>query len=192
MSTPIRPLRGERVYLRPMEPEDVEVVHGWYADARIIHWMGDLPASLAQRRRRYEDSVPAQGEDYFGFVICLLEDDEPIGRTDVFAIDRVHGCAAFGITIGDPGRWGQGYGTDAVNAIADFAFGQLRLERLWLDTDERNARAQAAYTKAGFTVEGRLRHAFYQDGRHFDMIRMAMLRHEWLALPRPRSWDLNA
>jgi RimJ/RimL family protein N-acetyltransferase len=190
MGTPIQPLRGERVYLRPMEPDDVELVHRWFADARVVSWMGDLPAGLEQRRRRYDDSVAAQGEDHFAFVICRLCDDERIGRTDVFLVDRLHGSAAFGITIGDPALWGQGHGTDAVNAIADFAFGQLRLERLWLDTDAHNVRAQASYTKAGFTAEGRLRHAFFQDGRHHDAIRMALLREEWLALPRPRSWDL--
>ena len=43
--------------------------------------------------------------------------------------------------------WGKGYGTDAVNAIVDFAFGQLRLERVWLDTDAHNLRAQAVYTR---------------------------------------------
>ena len=36
----------------------------------------------------------------------------------------------------------------------DFAFGELRMERLWLDTDAHNERAQAVYRKAGFSVEG--------------------------------------
>ena len=111
---------------------------------------------------------------------------------DLFDLDRQNGSAAFGITIGDPLDWGQGLGTDAVNAIADFAFGQLRLERLWLDTDDHNTRAQAAYAKAGFVVEGRLRRAFYQDGRWSDDIRMAMLRSEWETLSRKRSWELAA
>jgi RimJ/RimL family protein N-acetyltransferase len=37
--------------------------------------------------------------------------------------------------------------------------------------------------------EGRLRKAFYQDGAYQDDIRMAILRDEWAALPRKRSWD---
>jgi RimJ/RimL family protein N-acetyltransferase len=66
------------------------------------------------------------------------------------------------------------------------------MERVWLDTDDHNARAQAAYRKAGFTEEGRFRHAFFQDGRWSDDIRMAMLREEWAALPRLKSWELTA
>ena len=86
----------------------------------------------------------------------------------------------------------QGLRTDAVNAVVDFAFGQLRMERVWLDTDDHNVRAQAAYRKAGFTEEGRFRHAFYQDGQWSDDIRMAILREEWEALPRLKSWELAA
>ena len=72
----------------------------------------------------------------------------------------------------------------------DFAFGQLRMERVWLETSEDNTRAQAAYRKAGFTQEGRLRHAFFQDGQYVDDVRMSLLRDEWQALPRRKSWQL--
>lgn len=189
MTDPIRPLRGEHVYLRPAEPADAELVHHWYSDARVLSLMGELPRALARWQRRF-DPAEGDGVEYFSFMICRLSDDEPVGRTDVLYIDRHNGSAAFGITIGDPSLWGRGLGTDAINAVVDFAFGQLRLERLWLGTDARNTRAHAAYAKAGFTVEGRLRHAYFQDGQFVDEIRMAMLREEWLALTRPRSWQL--
>jgi RimJ/RimL family protein N-acetyltransferase len=122
-------------------------------------------------------------------VICRIEDDEPIGRADVFEVDRLNGSAGFGMAIGEH-RWrGQGLGIDAVNAILDFCFGQLRLERVWLVTDSVNERAQHVYRKAGLVEEGRLRRAFYQDGVFQDDVRMAILRSEWEALGRRRSWD---
>ncbi|MEJ7695373.1 MAG: GNAT family protein [Candidatus Limnocylindrales bacterium] len=100
--------------------------------------------------------------------------------------------ASFGIAIGDLELWGRGLGTDAVNAIVDFAFGELRLERVMLDTDAENHRAQAAYRKAGFVVEGRRRRHWFGDGAYGDDLLMALLRDEWLALPRLKSWDLMA
>jgi len=191
-SRPVRGLRGQRVYLRPLEPADVALVHRWYSDVRVHTLMGDPPISLARRQRRYEESAKDEDADVFRFMICLLADDRGIGRTDLFELDRQNGSCAFGITIGEPELWGQGLGTDAVNALVDFAFGQLRMERVWLDTDADNTRAQAAYAKAGFLEEGRLRRAFFQDGRWSDDIRMALLRPEWEALARSRSWDLAA
>ena len=109
----------------------------------------------------------------------------------MFRIDRINGSAGFGIAIGDHELRGAGLGTDAVNAIADFCFGQLRLERLWLVTDAVNTRAQHVYEKAGFVREGVLRKAFYQDGVFQDDIMMAMLHSDWDALPRKRSWDFT-
>lgn len=189
MTQPIRPLRGEHVYLRPAEPADAELVHRWYSDARVLSLMGELPRSLAAWRTNFQ---PDGSDRVFAFVVCRLTDDEPVGRTDVFEIDRHNGSAAFGITIGDPAQWGRGLGTDAINVVVDFAFGQLRLERLWLATDAFNVRAQAAYRKAGFVEEGRLRHVYFQDGEYVDEVRMAMLREEWAALTRPRSWHRTA
>lgn len=189
---PMHGLRGEHVYLRPLEPEDADLVSRWYSDDRVRKLLGDLPASKAARRARYEAAVREDGDSAYRFVICRLDDDTPVGRMDLFDIDRTNGHCTFGIAIGDPQLWGHGLGTDAVNAIVDFAFGELRMERVMLDTDADNLRAQAAYRKAGFVVEGRRRHHWFGDGTYGDDILMAMLRDEWLALPRLRSWELLA
>ena len=188
-SRPNPRVRGERVYLRALEPDDIEHVHRWYEHADTARLMGEMPRSRAHRRSDADGDVGKAGRDWFSFVICLLSDDRPIGRADVFEIDRINGSAGFGIAIGEHDQRGAGLGTDAVNALADFCFGQLRLERLWLVTDSVNARAQRVYEKAGFVREGVLRRAFYQDGVFSDDIRMAMLRSEWDALPRKRSWQ---
>ena len=186
-------IRGRLVYLRPLEPDDAGVVQRWYEDGEFRRLMGDLPMSLAARRAGYESSAAdfdPTTTDAFRFVICRLEDNAPVGRTDLFAIDRTNGSAAFGIGIGDRAERGRGYGSDALNALVDFAFGELRLERVWLATDAENLVAQATYRRCGFVEEARRRRAFVDRGRMIDEVRMSMLRAEWQALSRPRSWDL--
>jgi [ribosomal protein S5]-alanine N-acetyltransferase len=179
--------RGARVYLRPIEPEDGALIDRWFQDAETSRLTGELPMSLARRRMRI--TAEGEGRDWFGFIICLIDDDRPIGRADLFEIDRRNGSAAFGLAIGEAASRGQGLGGDALDAIVDFVFGQLRLERLWLGTDADNHRAIRVYERAGFVHEARLRRSFYQDGVFQDEIRMAMLRSEWERLERPRAWD---
>jgi RimJ/RimL family protein N-acetyltransferase len=104
-------------------------------------------------------------------------------------IDRDNGTAGVGIAIGDKPLWGKGLGTDAMNALVDFGFGELRLERIWLDVYDFNKRAQRSYEKAGFKVEGVQRHAHYSRGTYQDVVLMSMLRDEWTALDRKHSWD---
>lgn len=186
---PIHAPRGALVYLRPVEPDDAEVLHAWYADDRFRTTMGSPPQSLARWRRRIDDSMANPDDEIFRFMICRIGDDVPVGRADIFFIDRQNGSCGFGIGLGGATDRGQGLGTDAVGAIVDFAFGELRMERVWLDTDVTNTRAQAAYRKAGFTLEGTLRRAWFIDGSYVDGVRMSMLADEWRALSRPRSWD---
>jgi RimJ/RimL family protein N-acetyltransferase len=176
--TPRPAIRGRLVELRPQTADDQSLIHRWYQDPETAALMGELPTSLAARERRYAAGVERGADDYQLFMICRLSDGRPIGRIDLFEIDRVNGSAAFGIAIGDRSMRGQGYGSDAVSAIVDHCFDELRLERVWLITDEANRRAQAVYRAVGFSVEVVERNAFYQDGRLTNDIRMSILRGE--------------
>ena len=188
---PVPILRGERVYLRPAERSDLELFVRWLSDAEVgRHLSVRSPLSQAEEEKWFDQMVEQQGRDRYHFVICLRSDGRPIGAADLREMSLEDGRAAFGIMIGEKAEWNRGYGTDALNAICDFGFGQLRLERIELDVYADNLNAQRSYAKAGFTREGTLRHGHFSDGRFVDVERMALLRAEWLALDRPRSWEL--
>lgn len=190
---PVQRLRGEHVYLRPAERDDIERFVRWFADAEVTrHLAGRAPFSKAMEERWFETMIEEQGKKSWHFVICLLEDDRPIGTAGFHHINQEDGHASFGISIGEKAEWSKGYGTDALRAISDFGFGQLRLERIELDVDAPNKRAQRSYEKAGFVREGVLRHAHFSDGEFKDIVRMALLRDEWAAQTRARSWDDGA
>jgi [ribosomal protein S5]-alanine N-acetyltransferase len=180
-------IQGERIFLRPFEATDAELYRRWRADAEpmaLAGWPDRAPMSLAQVEARIERLTRDQGDEFMTFLICLLEDARPIGEVLFGHIDRLNGSAELGIFIGEPDEWGKGYGSDAVNALVDFGFGELRLERIWLEVWTENPRAQRAYEKAAFIHEGTLRHDRYEGGRFTDGHVMSILRDEWLALPR--------
>lgn len=184
-------LRGQSVWLRAPERTDIPLFVAWLNDARVLRFLAArAPLSAAAEERWFDDMLQRQGKDLYSFVICRLEDGRAIGTTALMDVDRDNGRAGFGIFIGEPDLWGRGYGTDALNAIVDFGFGELRLERIWLDCYAFNARGRRSYEKAGFKVEGTLRRAVYHRGEYQDVWVMALLRDEWEALERPRSWDL--
>jgi RimJ/RimL family protein N-acetyltransferase len=132
----------------------------------------------------FDRMLERQGSTDYHFVICLLADDRAIGTAGLHGVDEVNGSAEFGIAIGEKDEWDKGYGTDALRAICDFGFGALRLERISLMVYPGNARGRRAYEKAGFTMEGTLRHAHFADGHHEDVHVMSLLRGEWNAMPR--------
>lgn len=185
---PVPPIRGELVYLRPAERDDIDAFVRWFADEEVTRNLAvRAPFSKAMEEQWFTGMLERQGKDAYHFVICLLADDRPIGTAGFHQVNYEDGHASFGISIGEKGEWSKGYGTDALRAICDFGFGELRLERIELDVYEPNARARRSYEKAGFVTEGTLRHAHYSDGRFQDVVRMALLRGEWEAQPRRKT-----
>ena len=98
---------------------------------------------------------------------------------------------SLGIVIGESAYRGKGYGTDAINAILDFAFGELGLERVSLSTLADNQAGQHAFEKAGFKLEGTARNATFNRGKFRDNILMGVVRADWDKLKRKRSWDFS-
>jgi diamine N-acetyltransferase len=193
MTDPIRPtIRGEKVYLRPPERDDVPLFVAWFSDADVLrHLMMRAPMSVAMEEAWFERMLTAEGKTDYHFVICLLADGRPIGTVGLNDIHQRSGHAEFGIAIGEKEEWGKGYGTDALNAICDFGFGELRLERIELHVYAENERGRRAYLKAGFVHEGTLRRAHFARGQHQDVHLMSQLRDEWQALPRKKSWEFE-
>ena len=182
MPTPI--IHTGRVHLRPFEPSDAEIYRRWRADARAAvpaGWPQSAPISLAKVEQRIERLTKDQGTDVFTFLICIGPEARPIGEVMLVDIDRVNGSAEIGIFIGEVDEWGKGYGTDAVTAIVDFGFGELRLERVWLGVSTDNPRARRAYDKVGFVEEATVRHDRFEGGRHTTGVVMSILRDEWEA-----------
>jgi diamine N-acetyltransferase len=183
-------IRGEHVYLRAPERDDIPRFVRWFNDAEVLRDLAMFaPMSEAGEIAWFDRMLDAQGKTDYHFVICLLGDDRPIGTAGLHALDFTNGSADFGIAIGEKSEWNKGHGTDALRAICDFGFGELRLERIGLLVYEGNDRAHRSYEKAGFSHEGTMRRAHFARGDHLDVHVMGLLREEWLALPHPRSWD---
>jgi len=183
-------LHGERVYLRSPERSDIPIFVRWFNDAELTSFLSmRAPMSVPMEESWFDNMVKSQGVDNYHFTICLLPDDRPVGTCNLFHVDKVNGSAGIGISIGEKSLWDQGLGTDAMLALLDFGFGMLRLERMWLEVYDFNARARRSYEKCGFVLEGVQRHAMYKRGRFIDVHLMSILRNEWENLDRRPFWE---
>jgi len=171
-----------RVYLRPPERSDIPLFVSWFNDWRTARTLGlRAPLSTATEERWFDGMIGRQGSSDYVFVACLLEDDRPVGNCGLHDIDPENGGAMLGIAVGRPDDQGQGLGSDMLRALLGFGFGQLRLERIWLDVYDANPGARRVYERVGFVYEGTLRHDAFREGRYLDVVRMSILADEWRA-----------
>ncbi|GAA3293099.1 GNAT family N-acetyltransferase [Arthrobacter citreus] len=104
-----------------------------------------------------------------------------LGEVVLNDLDPDNASVGFRIALAPAEVLGQGYGTEATRAVVAHAFDDLGLHRVALEVFAFNPRAQRAYEKAGFTVEGRQRDALRWDGEWVDAVSMAILATD----PRP-------
>lgn len=187
---PMPLVRGERVWLRAPERSDIPIFVRWFNDAATTSFLSmRAPMSQAAEEGWFERMLAEEGKSAYHFVMCQVADDRPIGTIGLFDINQLNGTAGMGIAIGEKELWGGGLGSDALLALLDFGFGELRLNRIWLEVYDFNPRGRRSYEKCGFVLEGTLRRAIYRQGDYHDVQLMAILRDEWAAQERKRSWE---
>lgn len=175
-------LTGERVHLRPLETRDAPVIVTWFNDPGVRRTLQVYrPLTVDAEIEWLERTARSDRDLVLGIVPRGTQ--RLIGVVGLHGIDLRHRHAGFGITIGETGEWGKGYGTDATAVLVAHAFDTLNLNRVWLHVYEFNERGRHAYERVGFVLEGTLRQAHFNDGRYWDVHTMAVLRSDWP--PRP-------
>lgn len=174
-------LRGERVWLSALSRADAAVVARWENDSEYLRLMDSSPA-----RPRSEDEIVRwldganRSQQEFTFGIRLVQTDDLIGWVQLDGIEWAHRTSAVGIGIGSRNHWDNGYGTEAMTLLLNFAFYELNLHRVFLTAFSYNPRAIHLYEKLGFQLEGRHREHLQRDGQRHDMLLYGLLSREWI------------
>ena len=173
---------GTLTILRPLEGTDLERVYKWINDREVTR---NLAARYPLSRKdevNWLENGPSNSYETGVRMAIETKDGVHIGNLDLSEVKPEDRKAQLGVMIGEKDYWGAGYGTDAILTLLRFGFYDMNLNRIWLHVFEDNARAYACYLKCGFQEEGRLRQHYYAEGRYWDSIVMAILRHEYDAL----------
>ena len=177
--TTYKKLVGVKCYLSSCRLEDAERWTEWFNDLEVTIPLGDeayTPTSLEGEQEAIRGILKNNSHT---FSIVDLETDQTIGRCLFFNIDAVNRTAMLGIVIGEKGRWGQGYGQEAVNLLLDYGFNLLNLHNVMLGTFSFNERAIQCYEKVGFKLIGRRREARIIAGEKYDLILMDILADQF-------------
>ena len=173
-------LIGPTVYLRPLEKADAPVLATWFNDPEVTRNLLTYRPMTVAAEEEFIAKMNAH-ELEVGLGIVVRETERFIGTAGLHRTDVRNRHTAFGISLGDKGAWGKGYGTETTRLLVKHAFETLNLNRVWLLVHEYNQRGIRAYEKAGFRVEGRLRQDTFREGRYWDTLVMGILRDEWAA-----------
>lgn len=167
----------ERLMLRQLSINDAEGPYAmWVRDPEVIRYLEIRFNPPDQKQlRKYIQEMNSSADN---LVVGLVRKDTGmhIGNIRVGPIDKWHSRAAVGLMLGDRSSWGNGFASEALTAVTDFAFNVLELKKLYAGLYSPNRGVERAFEKAGYHVEAVRRAHAVLDGARIDVIEMAKFR----------------
>ncbi|RKS00483.1 MULTISPECIES: GNAT family N-acetyltransferase [unclassified Flavobacterium] len=171
-------LQGNTIYLRALEPEDLEFLYVVENDENIWEVSNtQTPYSKFLIRQYLENAHQDIYEaKQLRLAICKKDTFEAIGLIDLFDFDPRNHRAGVGIIVQNEADRKSGFGKEALGLVIDYAFKQLQLHQLFANIGVENKASLALFTTFGFEKIGikkdwiRINNVF-QDEALFQLIK---------------------
>ncbi|MBD3582723.1 GNAT family N-acetyltransferase [Flavobacterium selenitireducens] len=149
-------LTGNNVFLRALEPEDLDFVFAIENDESIWNVSNTQTPYSRFLIRQYLEN--AQQDIYeakqLRLAIARQGSGKTIGLIDLFDYDPRNHRAGIGIVIKDKLNRDKGYGGEALELLIRYSFSHLGLHQLYANIATDNVRSVALFTKFGFVLSG--------------------------------------
>ncbi|MCF6130793.1 GNAT family N-acetyltransferase [Flavobacterium wongokense] len=149
-------LQGQNIYLRALEPEDLEFIYAIENDENIWEVSNTITPYSKFLIRQYLEN--AHQDIYeakqLRLAICKKESSEAVGLIDLFDFDAKNKRAGVGIIIQNETDRNSGFGKEALRLMIDFSFLQLQLHQLYANIGTDNKASLSLFTTFGFEKIG--------------------------------------
>ncbi|RMZ50919.1 N-acetyltransferase [Flavobacteriaceae bacterium PRS1] len=148
-------LKGKHIYLRALEPEDLEFIHTIENDENFWEISStQTPYSRYAIKQYLENAHKDIYEVKQLRLVISNYKDEPLGMIDIFDFDFKNNRAGIGILIQETKDRNQGFATEALNLLTDYCFNHLHLHQLYCNISEENTASINLFNKQGFKKSG--------------------------------------
>ena len=178
LPSPLPTLKSARLTLRPPVPSDIADRLRVGRDPDIYRMLGadisNLPALTEEQAKAWVENIAAHPAAW-----VIEFEGRAIG--EILIDNFVEADARAGLIVGilDPEALGKGLGTEAIKAVAEFAFDTLGLHKLSTRVLAFNTRAIRAYERVGFVREGLERESALIGGVWHDDVIVGLLKRDF-------------
>lgn len=181
LPSPLPLLRTRHLLLRRPIATDIADRHALGRDPEIYRMLGADPRAL-QPLTEEQAKAWVEGIASHPAAWVIEHQGRAIGEVLIDNFVEADQRASLIIGILDPDSLGKGLGTEAICAIAGFAFDTLGLHKLSTRVLAFNIRAIRAYERAGFVREGLERESALIGGTWHDDVIVGLLKRDFDAL----------
>ncbi len=167
-------IKGENLYLSPMNPDDYLLYTKWLNDRDVTQNLGSYSKVISIASEK--EAIESMSKEGYNFAMVLNDGDKLIGNISLFDFNQVYRSCELGLFIGEKNMRGNGYGTEAIKLLVEYGFKSLNLKNIMLTLDSENIGGHKCYLKSGFKEFGRRHNCRYIDGSYHDTIYMEIIK----------------
>lgn len=162
----------QRIKLRALEKNDLEVMYRWENDTSLWDVSGySTPFSRDALSDFIDASMSAESIYSSGQLRLVIElDGVAVGCVDLFEFEPRDRRAGVGILVYDKQYRRQGVAQEALMMLVDYAQRILNIENLWAYIPTGNLPSRTLFEKVGFTSSGVLRRWMLSGGVASDVV----------------------
>lgn len=171
-------LHTERLTLRPWSFADIDDVVAYADDAEYSRFLNVVPHPYTHRDGLMfvARQLLARWDEHAPFAIEI--DGRAAGGIDL-TVDHHEEVGTFGYSLARR-HWGQGYMSEAVSAVIDWAFTFVPVVKIRATADAENQGSWRVMEKCGMQREAYFRSHRLLRGERRDIVEHAILREDWL------------
>ena len=177
-----RTIETERLVLRPIEARDWREIHRYASLPEVVRYLPHEPFAeddACAFALRWSEQARHNSEEWPEMLVVEhKEDGRLIGHIPFERFSPKYRTREIGWVF-DPAYQGQGYATEAAQAVLDLAFGKLGLHRMVATCDPRNGASYRVMEKLGMRREGHHIRDVQIRGEWSDEYFYAILEEEW-------------
>jgi len=167
--------------LRELQVTDAPSLLAHLATDDVSRYISPPPSSIEgfERFIHWTHRERLAGE-YACFAAVPAGVGHAVGLFQVRSIEMGFATAEWGFAIGSA-YWGSGLFVNAADAVLDFSFDTIGIQRLEARAAVMNGRGNGALRKLGAVQEAVLRRSFKRGGQFFDQVLWSILSEDWRA-----------
>lgn len=170
-------LKTEKVYLRALEPQDVDLLYIWENDPEV--WVVSDTLVPFSKYTLKEFVKSSHTDIYVSKQLRLMVDDydgHSVGAIDIFDFDPFNRRAGIGILIDKHFRQ-HGFAEDAVRCVCHYLFTTLQLHQVFCNVMSDNEISLHLFEKVGFVQCG-VKKDWMRRKNHFIDVHILQLINE--------------
>jgi diamine N-acetyltransferase len=170
-------LRNEKIFLRSVEPSDVDILYNWENDLSIWHVSNTFIPFSKNTIEQYANSVhDIFSQKQLRLIICLNNTSMPVGCIDLFEYEPIHGRVGIGVLINEQHR-NAGIASGSLDLVIKYAFDVLNVHQLYCNILASNTASIKLFTGKGFIQCGHKKDWVVCNGTFNDELMYQLIKN---------------